>query len=144
MAVFTAERDIRTAPETAFALLEDFARWHTWTASVESATPLVLKGSPIRKGVRVEIKQPAMEAQKWVITQWDPPKGFVWTAERPGLVMRAEHWIEGGAATCKLRLVFALEGPLALAAKMTAGGRIQSYLDMEANGLKRAAERAAA
>ena len=142
MAVFTAERDIRTAPATAWAILEDFPHWHTWTASVESATVLALKGSPIRKGVRIEVKQPAMEAQKWIITQWDPPKGFVWTSERPGLVMRAEHWLDGGAASCKLKLLFALEGPLAFAAKMTTGARIQSYLDMEADGIKHAAEKA--
>lgn len=140
MAVFITEREIAAPAEIVWGLLADFERWPSWTPSVEGATPLFPKASAVRAGVRIELKQPKLPDTKWTITDWSPPKGFVWESERPGLRSRAEHWIEATASGCRLKLSFALTGPLALAAGMSAGKLIRLYIDQEADGLKRAAE----
>ena len=104
---------------------------------VELLTPV-----PIGKGSRVRLKQPKLPEGIWDITVWDAPSYFEWMQKSGGVTTVAGHRVEAlGGGSARLTLTLDMRGlliPVALFFK----GLTNRYMNLEAEGMKRAAEAA--
>lgn len=134
--------DIDAPADVVWSVMRDGARWPEWTASVTSVQPL--GEGPLAVGRRYRIKQPKFPPAVWEVTELEEGRGFVWVSRSPGIRVFAGHSVTplgtGARATLSLRY----EGPLGgILARMTRGITL-TYLDLEANGLRRESEARAA
>lgn len=130
--------DIDATVERAWSVLADLERWPEWTPSVTKVEPLD-PGLPA-PGWRVRIEQPKLTPATWTITEWDPPRGFVWVARRPGLRTIAGHELTARKDGCSLTLALTFSGALAGIAAFASRRLIRHYLTLEARGMKARSE----
>jgi hypothetical protein len=101
-----------------------------------------LTPAPITRGSRVRLKQPKLPEGDWDITVWDAPSYFEWTQKTTGITSVAGHRVGAlGEGRSRLTLTLDMSGllvPLVLFYK----GLTNRYLDLETEGMKRAAESA--
>jgi uncharacterized membrane protein len=104
--------------------------------SVELLTP-----APITQGSRVRLKQPKLPEGTWDITIWDAPTYFEWTQKTGGTTNVAGHRVEalpeGGA---RLTLTLDMRGLLIPVIALFYKDLTNRYMNLEAEGMKRAAE----
>lgn len=76
----------------------------------------------------------------WRVAEIQEGRGFVWITRAPGVSVRAHHWVEseGGGTTATLSLRF--DGLLGGLVGLATAGLNSSYLDIEAESLKRRCE----
>ncbi|HEX6871845.1 MAG TPA: SRPBCC family protein [Micromonosporaceae bacterium] len=139
------EQTIRTSAgvEDAWAALSAVTTYPQWTTSMSSVTPL--DGAELEAGRRFRIKQPGFPPVVWHLTEVRPGESFVWEAKSPGLHSLAFHRVSRDAdGTTRFTIGVRQNGALAgLMARLTAK-RTRHYLQLEAAGLKAAAEATAA
>ena len=105
---------------------------------VELLTP-----APITKGSRVRLKQPKLPEGTWDITVWDAPSYFEWTQKTTGTTSVAGHRVEAlGEGRARLTLTLDIRGPLIPVIALFYKKLTNEYMDLEAEGMKRAAESA--
>lgn len=138
MREFVATVRISAPPERVWAIMADVERWHEWTASIRSVRRL--DSGPFGLGSRVLIRQPNLPPAWWVVTRWEPNRGFAWTSKSPGATFVADHAITPDGDGCVVALTVRASGPFGvLFAKLNA--RItRRYMTMEGDGLKSKAE----
>lgn len=121
----------------------DTGRWHEWTASITSITPL--DGPAIEVGNRFRIKQPRFPALVWQVTQVDPGRGWTWVQRSPGGTTAAIHHVrgEGGRRTVVEQRIDQ-RGPVGTLVGLLTRGLTRRYLELEGQGLKRRSEQRAA
>ena len=140
-----AFRDTTTIDASAIdvaAVLRDVERWPSWTSSMSQVTRGV--SGPLTVGETVTVRQPRLMVARWTVTVADI-SGFVWTSTAPGMRSVAEHWVtENADGHTIVALTFTMAGPLAWLAGAAYGRLIRRYLRMEAEGLRREAERRSA
>jgi uncharacterized membrane protein len=112
-----------------------------WPARIETVDVVeLLTPAPITKGSRVRLKQPKLGEGTWDVTVWDAPSYFEWTQKISGLTSVAGHRVEAiGEGRARLTLTLDMRGfliPVALFYK----GLTNRYMNLEAEGMKRAAE----
>jgi hypothetical protein len=121
-------------------VLSDLEAWPTRIETVDVVELLMPK--PITRGSRVRLKQPKLPEGTWDITVWDAPSYFEWTQKAPGITSVAGHRVEAmGEGRARLTLTLDMRGfliPVALFYK----GLTNRYMNLEAEGMKRAAETA--
>ncbi len=106
--------------------------------SVELLTP-----APITTGSRVRLKQPKLPEGTWDITVWDAPTSFEWTQKSGGTTSVAGHRVEAlGADRARLTLTLDMRGLLIPIMALFYKDLTNRYMDLEAEGMKRAAESA--
>ena len=106
--------------------------------SVELLTP-----APITKGSRVRLRQPKLPDGTWDITVWDAPAFFEWTQKEGGTTIVAGHRVEAlGAGRARLTLTIDMRGLLIPIIGRFYRDLTNLYMDLEAKGMKRAAESA--
>jgi uncharacterized membrane protein len=106
--------------------------------SVELLTP-----APIGKDSRVRLKQPKLPEGTWEITIWDAPSYFEWTQKESGVTSVAGHRVDAlGDRRARLTLTLDIRGPLIPIIGRFYKKLIDSYMTLEAEGMKRAAESA--
>ncbi|SCL57084.1 Polyketide cyclase / dehydrase and lipid transport [Micromonospora chersina] len=123
-----------------WAVQTDVERWPEWTPSVASARWLA--PGPLALGSSARLEQPGLRPAVWRVTEIDPPHGFVWESDSPGVHSRGEHRLvplDGGRV--RAELVMAQTGPLAGPVGLLLGRTIRRYLRQEADGLRRRCER---
>jgi hypothetical protein len=142
MTRFSAGIDIDAPPDRAWAVMRDVERWHEWTPTVNSVR--IVGGGPLRQGSRAWVRQPKFPPALWRITELDDAgRTFTWVSVAPGMRVTACHSVApkgAGSRGSRGSLSIQYEGLFGpLFARMTRGIN-ESYLDLEANGLKRRSE----
>jgi hypothetical protein len=91
----------------------------------------------------VRLKQPKLPEGTWDIAVWDAPSYFEWTQRTGGITGVAGHRVEAlGAARARLTLTLDMRGLLIPVIALAYKGLTNRYLDIEAEGMRRAAESA--
>lgn len=127
------------APTSAvWIVLSDVAQWPSWTDSMER----VRVDSACRFGVgsSARVKQPKLPESTWTVTRWDTGKGFDWEARSLGVTSIGTHQVEPDGSGSRVVLGFEQTGWLAPLMRLLIGKRARQYVEMERDGLRRAAE----
>jgi len=131
--------EIKAPVSKVWATLMDVERWHEWTKSIQSVTPL--EKGPLALGSRYRIVQPKLSPLVWEVVMQDPGKGFAWIAQAPGLLTRGEHWVISSASGgVVFKSVLIQKGFLAPVVNWFLGGLTRRYMEMEAQGLRQRSE----
>ena len=137
---FEKSVDINAPQQRVWDVLSDLEAWPRRIDTVETVE--LLTPSPLAKGSRVRLKQPKLPEGVWDITVWDAPSYFEWTQKTSGITSVAGHRVEGlGEGRARLTLTLDMRGfliPVALFYR----GLTNRYMNLEAEGMKRAAETA--
>ncbi|MGZ4562228.1 MAG: SRPBCC family protein [Mycobacterium sp.] len=137
---YVREETVHAPAARVWDVLVDVQGWPAWTESMREIKRL--DDGPLAVGSRSRVTQPKGRPMVWTVTELEPLREFAWVAKQPGLSLEAVHRIDDAGDHVATTLEFNVRGPLAFLAAPLAGGRIRSYLAMESEGLKRAAERA--
>jgi len=112
-----------------------------WTPSMSTVTPL--DGDTLGEGRRFRIKQPGFPPVVWRVSEVREGESFVWEAHSPGLHTVAYHRVSPNAdGTTRITIGVQQTGVLAGLMAALTGSRTRRYLELEAAGLKAAAESA--
>lgn len=136
--------EIEAPPDVVWRVFADVERWPSWTASVRRVTPLDEPGLAV--GRRYEILQPRFPRLVWTVTELDAGRGWTWRQRSPGTTSLAVHELaplDGGRRTL-VRQRIDQRGPGGVVVGLLTRGLTRRYLALEAEGLKRASEAAAA
>jgi uncharacterized protein YndB with AHSA1/START domain len=140
---FETTVEINAPAEAVWAALVDAVRWPEWTESMQNVR--WLDGDGMRVGARARIKQRGYPPLTWTVTTLDAGRAFAWEATSPGVKTVGTHLVKADndhASTLTLGLT--QSGLLAGAVGALTGARTRRFVQMEADGLKRAAESASA
>jgi uncharacterized membrane protein len=113
-----------------------------WPERIETVdTVELLTPAPLTKGSRVRLKQPKLPEGTWDITVWDAPSYFEWTQKAGGATSVAGHRVEAlGEGRARLTLTLDIRGLLIPIMMLFYKDLTNRYMDLEADGMKRAAE----
>ncbi len=135
---FEKSIEIDAPQQRVWDVLADLEAWPQRIETVDVVE--LLTAAPITQGSRVRLKQPKLPEGTWDITVWDAPSYFVWTQKTSGITSTAGHRVEAlDERRARLTLALDMRGfliPVALFYK----GLTNRYLNLEAEGMKRAAE----
>ena len=115
-----------------------------WPSRVETVdTVELLTPAPVGLGSRLRLKQPKLPEGTWEITTWEPPAFFEWTQRGSGSTTVAGHRVEDlGADRSRLTLDLEMRGLIVPVAALFYKKLTNRYMQLEAEGMKRAAESA--
>ncbi len=128
---------VHAPAQVAWEVLSDVEAMPTWTESMTSVSRL--DDVPLRIGSRVRIKQPKLPSTVWTVTGYVEGQEFAWDAKGPGATSHASHIISPLGDACSVTLRFEVTGPAAGALWRLSAGLVRRYVQMEAEGLARAA-----
>jgi uncharacterized membrane protein len=113
-----------------------------WPERIETVDVVeLLTPAPISKGSRVRLKQPKLPEGTWDITVWDAPSYFEWTQKSTGTTSVAGHRVEAlEEGRTRLTLTLDMRGLLIPIMTLFYKGLTNRYMNLEAEGMKRAAE----
>jgi uncharacterized membrane protein len=113
-----------------------------WPQRIETVDVVeLLTPAPITKGSLVRLKQPKLPEGTWDITAWDAPSYFEWTQKTGGITSVAGHRVEAlGEGRARLTLTLDMRGFLIPVIALFYKGLTNRYMNLEAEGMKRAAE----
>ena len=139
--MFQITTTIHASPERVWSTLLDVERWPQSTTSMTSVERL--DRGPFQLGSRARIKQPKLPPLVWTVTDFQPLRGFTWTASSPGAATFATHELAPGPdGTTSVTLAIYRRGPLAALLDLLFGGLTRDYVTREIEGLKRTCEAA--
>lgn len=122
-------------------VLTDLEAWPQRIETVDAVE--LLTPAPLAKGSRVRLKQPKLGEGTWDVTVWDPPSYFEWTQTTGGITGTAGHRVEAlGEDRSRLTLTLDMRGLLIPVVALFFRGLTKRYMDLEAEGMKRASETA--
>ena len=139
MPLYTTSVLIDAPRDNVWHVLSDVTKWPLWTPTVTSVS--TLDGSELHVGRRFTVTQPKLRPATWTVTSVNPSAGFVWESRVPGMVMIAEHMIEpvvGGQT--RVDLSFEFRGLFGAVLGRLSKSLVQSYLDTEADSLRKKVE----
>ena len=115
-----------------------------WPARIETVDEVeLLTPAPLAKGSRVRLKQPKLGEGTWDVTTWDAPSYFEWTQKTGGITTVAGHRVEAvGQRRARLTMTLDMRGLLTPVIALFFNGLTNRYMNLEAEGMKRAAESA--
>ncbi|WFG47219.1 SRPBCC family protein [Pseudonocardia alni] len=134
----SVERDVHAGIDRLWAVLTDPPDWPRWT---ESMREVRLLDGGLTPGSRVRIVQPRLPPMIWTVTELVPERELTWTASATGVFTTGTHSLRPGqgGTTC-LRLGLEQRGALAPLVQPFLGRLSRRYVELEADGLRRAAE----
>ena len=122
-------------------VLSDLEAWPRRIETVDVVE--LLTPGPITGGSQVRLKQPKLPEGTWDITVWDAPSYFEWTQKTGGITSVAGHRVEAlGEGRARLTLTLDMRGLLIPVMALFYKGLTNRYMNLEAEGMKRAAESA--
>ena len=123
---------------------EVLSNLEAWPRRIETVDVVeLLTPAPIAKGSRVRLKQPKLPEGTWDITVWEPPSYFEWMQKSGGITIVAGHRVEAmDEGRARLTLTLDMRGLLIPVFGRFYKGLTNRYMDLEAEGMKRAAETA--
>ena len=115
-----------------------------WPERIETVDVVeLLTPAPLTKGSRVRLKQPKLPEGTWDITVWDAPSYFEWTQKAGGATSVAGHRVEAlGEGRARLTLTLDIRGLLIPIMMLFYKDLTNRYMNLEADGMRRAAESA--
>ncbi len=138
---FERSIEIEASQQRVWEVLSDLEAWPQRIETVDVVE--VLTPAPVTTGSRVRLKQPKLPEGVWDVTAWQAPSYFEWTQKSGGLTSTAGHRVESlGADRSRLTLTLDMRGPLVVMVALFYRGLTNRYMDLEAEGMKRAAEAA--
>ena len=136
---FEKSIDIDAPPQRVWDVLSHIEAW-PWRIETVDAVKL-LTPAPIIKGSRIRLRQPKLPEGTWEVTVWDPPSYFEWTQKESGVTSTAGHRVEAlGDGRARLTLMLDMRGLVIPIIGRFYKGLTNRYMDLEADGMKRAAE----
>jgi uncharacterized membrane protein len=130
--------EIDAPQQRVWDVLSDIEAWPRRIETVDEVE--LLSPAPFTNGSQVRLKQPKLPEGTWDITVWDAPSYFEWTQRTTGITSVAGHRVEAlGEGRARLTLTLDMRGfliPVALFYR----GLTNRYMNLEAEGMKRAAE----
>jgi uncharacterized membrane protein len=136
---FEKSIEIDAPQQRVWDVLSDLEAWPQRIETVDTVE--LLTPAPIGTGSRVRLKQPKLPEGTWEVTVWDEPSYFEWTQKMTGATSVAGHRVEAlGDGRSRLTLTLDKRGLV-----FTIVGRFyrdltNRYINLEAEGMKRAAE----
>ena len=131
--------EIDAPQQRVWDVLSDLEAWPRRIETVDVVE--LLTPAPITKGSRVRLKQPKLPEGTWDVTVWDAPSYFEWTQKTSGITSVAGHRVEAlGEGRARLTLTLDMRGFLIPVMALFYKGLTNSYMNLEAEGMKRAAE----
>lgn len=138
---FEKSIDIDAPQQRVWAVVSALEAWPQRIETVDSVE--LLTPAPITSGNRVRVKQPKLPEATWDITVWDAPSYFEWTQNTGVTTNVAGHRVEAlGEGRARLTLTLDMRGFLAPIIGVFYKGLTNRYMNVEAEGMKRAAESA--
>ena len=135
---FEKSIEIDASQQRDWDVLTDLEAWPQRIETVDSVE--LLTPAPMTKGSRVRLKQPKLGEGTWDVTVWDAPAYFEWTQRTTGISTAAGHRVEAlGEGRARLTLTLDMHGFLIPVAQFFKG-LTNRYMNLEAEGMKRAAE----
>lgn len=125
--------------DVVWPILADVEGWPDWAYTFTRIT--ILTDTQAGLGDVVTIKQPKLPAGTWIISEWVPGKSFAWVLRCPAMKATANHVLTSMGNQCLFRQTMDFEGPLGWLSARRGRTLIRDYMAIEAQGLKRAAER---
>jgi uncharacterized membrane protein len=133
--------EIDASQQRVWDVLSDLEAWPPRIETVDEVE--LLTPAPITKGSRVRLKQPKLGEAIWDITVWNAPSYFEWTQKTAGITSVAGHRVEAlGEGRARLTLSLVMRGFLIPVIALFYKGLTNRYMNLEAEGMKRAAETA--
>jgi uncharacterized membrane protein len=129
-------------PHVVWEVLTDVEAMPIWTESMTSVTRL--EDVPLRIGSRVRIKQPKLPSTVWTVSGYVEGREFTWDAKGPGTTTRASHLVDAVDTGSTVTLRIDVTGPAAGMLWRMSESLVRRYVQMEADGLARAAQQRAA
>jgi uncharacterized membrane protein len=138
---FEKSVEIDAPQQRVWDVLSDLEAWPQRIETVDEVE--VLTPAPISRGSRVRLKQPKLPEGTWDVTTWDVPTYFEWTQKTGGVTSVAGHRVEAlGDGRARLTLTLDMRGFLIPIIALFYRGLTNRYMNLEAEGMKRAAEAA--
>src|SRR5687768_10149250 len=138
---FEKSIEIGAPQQRVWDVLSELEAWPSRIETVDAVE--LLTPAPITKGSRVRLKQPKLPEGTWDITVWDAPPYFEWTQKTGGVTSVAGHRVEAmGEGRARLTLTLDMRGLLSPVFGRFYKGLTNRYMNLEAEGMKRAAETA--
>ena len=138
---FETSIDIDAPQERVWRVLSDLEAWPERIQTVDVVE--LLTPPPIAVGSRLRLKQPKLPEGTWTVNVWEPPTFFEWTQKATGSSSVAGHRIEAlEADRARLTLSLEMRGFLIPIVAVFYKGLTNQYMQLEAEGMKRAAESA--
>ena len=138
---FEKSIDIDAPQQRVWDVLSDLEAWPQRIETVDVVE--LLTPGPIAKGSRVRLKQPKLPEGTWDVTVWDAPSYFEWTQKMSGATSVAGHRVEAlGEGRARLTLTLDMRGLLIQIIGRFYRNLTNDYMNLEAEGMKRAAESA--
>jgi uncharacterized protein YndB with AHSA1/START domain len=132
--------EIDAPAQRVWDVMADVERWPQWTASMTDVARL--DSGPFQVGSQARIKQPRFPVLVWTVTQLSEPESFTWQARSPGATTVAVHTLTPlGPGRTRVTLTIEQSGWLNSLLALFATATTRTYLRLEAEGLKRQAER---
>ena len=136
---FEKSIEIDASQQRVWDVLSDLEAWPQRIETVDTVE--LLTPSPLAKGSRARLKQPKLPEGTWDITVWDAPSYFEWMQKESGVTSVAGHRVEAlGAGRARLTLTLDMRGLLIPIFGRFYKGLTNRYMNLEAEGMKRAAE----
>jgi uncharacterized membrane protein len=138
---FETSIEIDAPQQRVWDVLSDLEAWPQRIETVDIVE--LLTPAPTSEGSRVRLKQPKLPEGTWDITAWDAPSYFEWTQKTGGITSEAGHRVEAlGVGRARLTLTLDMRGFLIPVIALFYKGLTNRYMNLEAEGMKRAAETA--
>jgi uncharacterized membrane protein len=136
---FEKSIEIDASQQRVWDVLSDIEAWPQRIETVERVA--LLTPAPLARGGRVRLRQPKLPEGDWDITVWDAPSSFEWTQKMTGATTVAGHRVEALAGgRSRLTLSVDMRGFLVPIVGLFYKKLTNTYLHLEAEGMKRAAE----
>lgn len=131
--------EIDASQQRVWDVLSDIGAWPERITTVDRVE--LLTPAPIARGSRVRLKQPKLPEGTWEVTAWDAPSYFEWTQKSAGATTVAGHRVDAmGEDRSRLTLTLEMRGFLIPIVAVFYRDLTNRYMNLEAEGMKRAAE----
>jgi uncharacterized membrane protein len=138
---FEQSIDIDAQQERVWEVVGDLESWPRWIETVEVVE--LLTPAPMGEGSRVRLRQPKLREGTWEVTAWEAPSYFEFRQTSGGVTTVAGHRVEALAdGRSRLSLTLEMRGLLVPVFGRLYRDLTTSYMALEAQGMKRAAESA--
>ena len=138
---FERSIEIAAPQQRVWEVLTDLEAWPRRIETVDTVEPLT--PPPFTRGSRVRLRQPKLGEAIWEVTVWDAPSYFEWTQKTSGVTTIAGHRVEAlDDGRARLTLTLDMRGLLIPVVALFFKGLTNRYMNLEAEGMKRAAESA--
>ena len=136
---FEKSIEINASQQRVWDVLSNLESWPQVVETVDTVE--LLTPQPFTTGSRVRLKQPKLPEGIWEVTVWDAPSYFEWTQKQSGVTNVAGHRVDPlGDGRSRLTLTLDMRGLLIPIIGRIYRDLTNRYMQLEAEGMKRAAE----